>query len=101
MLEQAQRTLIAKASSQANREEQTDLRMGKYHQEIRTARMRGYVLDTTLPSVSLSWHAGTGAICTLTVEPAIATRSAHQAFLASHLQIKEKFSISCVNHFQS
>ena len=101
MSEQAQRTLIAKASSQANREEQTDLRMGKYHQEIRTARMRGYVLDTTLPSVSFSWHAGTGAICTLTVEPAIATRCAHQAFLASHLQIKEKFSISCVSHFQS
>ena len=32
--EQAQKTLIAKATTQANQEEQTELQMGKYHQEV-------------------------------------------------------------------
>ena len=68
MSEQEHKTLIAKAATQANPEEQSKLRMGKYHQEVRKARMRGYVLDATLPSISFSWRAETGAICTLTVD---------------------------------
>ena len=84
MSEQEQKTLIAKAATQASPEEQTELRMGKYHQEVRKARMRGYVLDATLPSISFSWRAETGAICTLTVEPAAATRTARQEFLKYH-----------------
>ena len=67
--------------------------MGKYHQEVRKARMRGYVLDATLPSISFSWRAETGAICTLPVEPAAATRTARQEFLKYHQKIMEKFSI--------
>ena len=99
--EQAQKTLIAKATTQANQEEQTELQMGKYHQEVRKARMRGYVLDATLPSISFSWRAETGAICTLTVEPAAATRTARQEFLKYHRQILEKFSIICDDHFRT
>ena len=87
MSEHEQKTLIAKATTQANPEERTELRMGKYHQEVRKARMRGYVLDPTLPSISFSWRAETGAICTLTVEPAAATRTAQQEFLKYHRQI--------------
>ena len=68
MSEQEQKTFIAKAATQANPEEQTELRIGKYHQEVREARKRGYVLDATLPSISFSWRAETGAICTLTVD---------------------------------
>lgn len=84
MSEQEQKTLIAKAATQASPEEQTELRMGKYHQVVRKARMRGYVLDATLPSISFSWRAETGAICTLTVDPAAATRTARQEFLKYH-----------------
>jgi DNA-binding IclR family transcriptional regulator len=101
MSEQEQKTLIAKATTQANPEERTELRMGKYHQEVRKARMRGYVLDPTLPSISFSWRAETGAICTLTVEPAAATRTARQEFLKYHRQILEKFSIICDDHFRT
>ena len=101
MSEQEQKTLIAKATTQANPEERTELRMGKYHQEVRKARMRGYVLDPTLPSISFSWRAETGAICTLTVERAAATRTARQEFLKYHRQILEKFSIICDDHFRT
>jgi DNA-binding IclR family transcriptional regulator len=89
MSEQAQKTLIAKATTQANQEEQTELKMGKYHQEVRKARMRGYVLDATLPSISFSWRAETGVICTLTVELAAATCTARQEVLDGHRQIME------------
>lgn len=101
MSEQEQKTLIAKAATQAKLEERTELRMGKYHQEVRKAQMRGYVLDPTLPSISFSWRAETGAICTLTVEPAAATRTARQKFLKYHRQILEKFSIICDDHFRT
>ena len=101
MSEQTQKTLIAKAMIQATPEEQTYLRMGKYHEEIHKARMRGYVLDKTLPSISFSWHAETGAICTLTIEPALATLSARQEFLKNHRRIMERFSTTCGDHFQS
>ena len=101
MSEQEQKTIIAKAATQANPEERTERRMGKYHQEVRKARMRGYVLDPTLPSISFSWRAETGAICTLTVEPAAATRTARQEFLKYHQQILEKFSIICDDHFRT
>jgi hypothetical protein len=101
MSEQTQKTLIAKAMIQATPEEQTYLRTGKYHEEIHKARMRGYVLDPTLPSISFSWRAETGAICTLTVERAAATRTARQEFLKYHRQILEKFSIICDDHFRT
>ena len=101
MSEQEQKTLIAKAATQASPEEQTELRMGKYHQEVRKVRMRGYVLDATLPSISFSWRAETGAICTLTVEPAAATRAARQEFLKNHRRIMERFSTTYGDHFQS
>ena len=100
MTEQEQKTLIAKAATQASPEEQTELRMGKYHQEVRKARMRGYVLDATLPSISFSWRAETGVICTLTVELAAATCTARQEVLEGHRQIMEKFLIICDNHFK-
>ena len=100
MSEQAQKTLIAKATTQANQEEQTDLLMGKYHQEVRKTRMRGYVLDATLPSISFSWLAETGAICTLTVELAAATCTARQEVLEGHRQIIEKILIISDDHFQ-
>ena len=99
--EQAQKTLIAKATTQANQEEQTELQMGKYHQEVRKARMRGYVLDATLPSISFSWRAETGVICTLTVELAAATCTARQEVLEGHRKIMEKILIICDDHFQS
>ncbi|MDC1334347.1 hypothetical protein N8307_05355 [Planktomarina temperata] len=101
MSEQMQKTLIAKAMIQATPEEQTYLRMGKYQEEIHKARMRGYVLDKTLPSISFSWHAETSAICTLTIEPALATLSARQEFLKNHRRIMERFSTTCGDHFQS
>ena len=101
MSEHEQKTLIAKATTQANPEERTELRMGKYHQEVRKARMRGYVLDPTLPSISFSWRAETGAICRLTVEPATLTRTARQEFLKYHQKIMEKFSIICDDHLPS
>ena len=75
--------------------------MGKYHQEVRKARMRGYVLDATLPSISFSWRAETGVICTLTVELAAATCTARQEVLEGHRKIMEKFLIICDDHFQS
>ena len=101
MSEQEQKTFIAKAATQANPEEQTELRMGKYHQEVPEARKRGYVLDATLPSISFSWRAETGAICTLTVEPVAATHTARQEFLEYHRQVLEKFSIICDDHFRT
>jgi hypothetical protein len=101
MSEQEQKTLIAKAATQANPEKKTELLMGKYHQEVHKARMRGYVLNATLPSISFSWRAETGAICRLTVEPATLTRTARQEFLKYHQKIMEKFSIICDDHLPS
>ena len=63
--------------------------MGKYHQEVRKARMRGYVFDATLPSISFSRRAGTSVICTLTVELAAATCTARQEVLEGHRKIME------------
>ena len=91
MPEQEPKAFTAKATSQVSPEERTHLLMGKYHQEFRKAQMRGYVLDETLPSVSFSWRADTGAICTLTIEPAVATHTAQQEFLEGHRQIMERF----------
>ena len=101
MPEQEHKAFTAKAKSQASPEERTYLLMDKYHQEIRKAQMRGYFLDETLPSVSFSWRADTGASCTLTIEPAVATHTARQKFLKGHQKIMERFWVQCSNHFKT